>query len=128
MTDTTFKPASPVRNPETERFWDAAREGKLLLKKCNSCAEVFHYPRSLCPFCFSESSWIESAGLGVIYSYTAVNLRADPYVLAMVTLAEGPTIMTNIIGDAAGLKVGQPVRVQFVETTGEERLPFFAPV
>jgi uncharacterized OB-fold protein len=123
-----FKPASPVRSVENERFFDAAREGKLMLKQCNSCKEVFHYPRALCPFCLSESSWIESSGSGVIYSYTEVHMRGGGYVLGMVTLAEGPTMMTNILTpDPSKLAIGQKVRVQFIETAGEERLAVFAP-
>jgi uncharacterized OB-fold protein len=124
--DDTFKPASPVRCAETARFYDAAREGKLMLKQCDSCKENFFYPRTLCPFCLGESSWIDSAGTGTIYSFTEVAMKGDSYVLAMVTLAEGPTMMTNILtSDPSELKVGQKVRVKFIETAGEERLPVF---
>jgi hypothetical protein len=47
------KITAPQPNLETQAFWDAAAEGKLLIKKCNSCGEVHFYPRANCPFCFS---------------------------------------------------------------------------
>lgn len=124
----SFKPPAPVRNPETEQFWDAAREGKLFIKQCNACGATFFYPRSLCPFCMSETSWIESSGAGTVYSYTSVYNREGSYVLALVTLAEGPTIMTNVLTkDADSVTVGQLVRVEFQETTGEDPVPVFVP-
>jgi uncharacterized OB-fold protein len=124
----TFVPESPVRSPENAPFFDAAREGKLLAKKCDACAEVFFYPRALCPFCMSESSWIETAGTGVIYSHSEVHMKGSSYMLAMVTLDEGPTMMTNIqADDFSKIAVGQKVRVQFVDTNGEEKLAIFVP-
>ena len=45
---------APQPNPETKRFWDAAGEGKLLVKVCRACGQAHHYPRALCPFCFSD--------------------------------------------------------------------------
>ena len=128
MTDEAFVPDSPVRNPETAPFFDAAREGKLLIKKCDGCGEAFFYPRALCPFCMSESSWLEAAGSGVVYSHSEVHMRGQNYVLGMVTLDEGPTMMTNIqADDFSKIAVGQKVRVQFVETKGEEKLAVFVP-
>jgi uncharacterized OB-fold protein len=125
----SFSFAAPVRSPETERFWDAAREGKLLIKQCDACGETFFYPRALCPFCLSDSSWIETSGVGTVYSYTHVHLRDDGYVLALVTLAEGPTMMTNILApDPAQISVGQQVRVQFAPSTGDDPIPVFAPI
>lgn len=120
--------ASPVRDPDTAPFFDALREAKLLIKTCNACNHPFFYPRALCPFCLSESSWLECSGKGTLYSYTQVSRRGGNYVLAMVTLSEGPTLMTNILTDAPeALAIGQRVRVAFVDTTGDEKLPVFVP-
>jgi uncharacterized OB-fold protein len=123
-----YIPASPVPDPDNAPFFDALREGKLLIKTCNACGEAFFYPRALCPFCLSESSWVESSGQGQVYSYTEVTTRSGSYVLALVTLSEGPTVMSNIVTDApAALAIGQSVRVEFAETTGVEKLPVFVP-
>ncbi|MFS0773030.1 Zn-ribbon domain-containing OB-fold protein [Sphingomonas sp. 1P08PE] len=124
----TFKHASPVRDADNAPFFDAALEGRLLIKKCDVCEEAFFQPRDLCPFCLSESSWIEASGSGSIYSYTAVTARDGNYVLALVTLTEGPTIMTNIVTDNPGvIAVDMPVKVQFVDTAGDEKMFVFAP-
>jgi len=123
-----YTPVSPVRDPDNAPFYDALREGKLLIKTCDACNEAFFYPRSLCPFCLSESSWIEASGQGNIYSYTEVTTRSGTYVLALVTLSEGPTMMSNILTDTpATIAIGQRVRAEFVETTGSEMLPVFVP-
>lgn len=120
---------APARNPETDPYWDAAREGRLLIKQCDSCGEPFHYPRALCPFCLSDSSWIEASGEGEIYSYTIVPTRDETYVVAFVALAEGPVMMTNIVTeDPQSLRVGQSVRVSFAPTMGEDPVPVFVPV
>lgn len=43
----------------------AAAEGRLLIKKCPSCGQVHHYPRSICPFCFSDwTEWLQASGRG----------------------------------------------------------------
>jgi uncharacterized OB-fold protein len=127
MGDISKLPA-PSRTVETDRYWDAAREGKLLIKQCDTCHEPFHYPRALCPFCLSDSSWIEASGEGTIYSYTIVHLRDEAYVVAFVTLAEGPTMMTNIItSDPGSLSIGQRVHVTFAPTMGDDPVPVFVP-
>ncbi|MBP7336541.1 Zn-ribbon domain-containing OB-fold protein [Niveispirillum sp.] len=126
--DVDFKPAAPARNPETAPFWDAARDGRLLIKRCNACGEAFFYPRALCPFCLSATSWLEASGEGTIYSYTAVPTRDGAYIVALVTLAEGPTMMTNILApDPQAVAIGQAVRVRFIPTTGDDALPVFVP-
>jgi len=51
---TTRKIYPPAINVETERFWKAAEAGKLLYGFCLACSEPHYYPRSFCPFCFSE--------------------------------------------------------------------------
>src|SRR5262249_21907599 len=90
-------PAPPV-NPETKPFWDAAAQGRLLIKRCTACDEPHWYPRALCPFCGSErTEWMEASGHGTIYAYSVFRRAQIPYAIAYVTLAEGPTMMTNIV-------------------------------
>jgi uncharacterized OB-fold protein len=55
------KPA-PVTNPETAPFWDAAKQGKFMIKRCTNCGEAHYFP-SICPFCFSDKTvWEQSSG------------------------------------------------------------------
>jgi uncharacterized protein len=121
-------PAPPV-SPETKPFWDAAAQGTLLLKRCEACGEPHYYPRSVCPFCGSErTSWLPASGRGTIYSYSVFRRAPVPYAIAYVTLEEGPTMMTNIVGaDLDAIRIGQRVRVRFTPTDGGPPVPMFAP-
>src|SRR3546814_19880884 len=77
-------------NPETAAFRDACRDHRLLVRKCTACSKVHWYPRTLCPFCFSDKTvWQDSPGKGVIYSYSVMRRVAEPYAIAYVTLDEG---------------------------------------
>jgi uncharacterized OB-fold protein len=45
-----------------------------------------------------------------------------------VTLAEGPTMMTNIVDcDLDGITIGQPVRLVFKASEGGPQVPMFTP-
>ena len=124
------KISPPPVNPGDERFFDAAAQGKLLIKRCADCGEFHYYPRPLCPFCFSErTEWVEAKGTGSIYTFS-VTRRADPipYAIAYVTLDEGVTMMTNIVDcDLDSIRIGQRVRVVFKPTEGGPPVPMFAP-
>tara|TARA_R110002074_G_scaffold349634_1_gene520326 strand:- start:111125 stop:111517 length:393 start_codon:yes stop_codon:yes gene_type:complete len=121
--------SAPHSNIEIQPFWDATAEGKLLLKKCNACGEIHYYPRSICPFCFSDDTvWIEASGIGIIYSYSVIRRAEVPYVIAYVTLQEGPTMMTNIINcDIDSVRIDMAVTVSFVDTGEGTALPMFTP-
>ena len=67
----------PPANPETRPFWDAAAQGKLLIKRCTACGEAHYYPRTICPFCFSDKTeWVEASGKGTIYTFSV--MRTPP--------------------------------------------------
>ena len=124
------KITAPPVNPETQSFWDATAEDKLLIKKCTACGEVHFYPRTYCPFCFSDKTeWLEASGSGTLYTYSVMRRAPVPYAIAYVTLAEGPTIMTNIVDcDLNAIKIGQAVRLVFKPSEGGQQVPMFAPV
>ena len=124
------KITAPQPNLETQAFWDAAAEGKLLIKKCTACGELHFYPRANCPFCWSDrTEWQQASGDGTIYTYSVMRRGAPvPYAIAYVTLAEGPTMMTNIVDcDLDGIKIGQKVKLVFKPTEGGAPVPCFAP-
>lgn len=119
----------PVPQPESRPFWEAAAEGRLLIKGCCACGRVHWYPRAICPFCFSpDTEWREAGGGGTIYAFAPMRRAAAPYILAYVTLDEGPTMMTDIVGAAPeALSTGQRVTVVFHPTEGGMRVPLFTP-
>lgn len=115
--------------PESLAYWHAADEGKLLVKKCNACGEVHHYPRDICPHCLSSDTvWQQAAGTGTVYSFSTMGQGDAAYTLAYVTLDEGVTLMTNLVDcDPAKVAIGDKVRVVFKPTDGHA-VPMFTPV
>ena len=128
-------PAPPV-TLESQPFWDAAAEGRLVLPRCDACTTVIWYPRAFCPACGSSSvGWIDAAGTGSVYSYTVVRKGqgayrdAAPYVVAYVELDEGPRMMTNVVDcDPDAVAIGMRVEVTFDATDKGTALPRFRPV
>jgi uncharacterized protein len=120
---------APVPTPETEAFWRAAEDRKLMLRRCTRCARTHWYPRAICPYCFGDASdWMEASGRGVIYSYSVMRRATVPYAIGYVTLAEGPTMLTNFVDcDFDALAIGQTVRLLFVATQGGPPVPCFTP-
>ena len=129
MPVTQRKIPAPPANPETTAFWDAARQGKLLVKRCTACGQSHYYPRALCPFCGSAATeWRPASGAGTIYSYSVMRRAEVPYAIAYVTLDEGVTMMTNLVDcDFDALKIGQRVRVVWKPTDGGPPVPTFTP-
>jgi uncharacterized OB-fold protein len=117
----------PAVNAETRPYWEAAREGRLLIKRCTACGEPHFYPRAQCPFCRSpETEWIEASGDGVIYSWTVMRRATPPLAIAYVTLAEGVTMFTNIVDCAPeDLAVGKAVKASFEARPDGLTLPVF---
>lgn len=115
--------------PDSQPFWTAADEGRLLLKKCNDCGQVHHYPRDICPFCLSANTvWQDAEGKGTVYSFSTMGKGDAAYTLAFVTLAEGLTLMTNLVDcDPSQLCIGDPVRVVFRPSEGGPAVPMFTP-
>ncbi|MFJ3232375.1 Zn-ribbon domain-containing OB-fold protein [Streptomyces sp. NPDC086787] len=116
----------PEADVFTRTYWDAAAEGRLLLRRCRStgCGRVHHYPREFCPYCWSEDVvWAEASGRATLYTWSVVH-RNDlppfdgrtPYVAAVVDLAEGPRMMTELVGcEPERLRAGAELAVAFRE-------------
>jgi uncharacterized OB-fold protein len=121
---------APEINPESKPFWDAAADGRLLIKRCTACGEAHYYPRTICPFCGSpETVWEQSRGAGEIHIFATMRRGPGaPFTTAYVTLDEGPSMMTNIIDcDPDALAIGARVMVRFVATDGGPPVPMFTP-
>ncbi|MFI8852538.1 Zn-ribbon domain-containing OB-fold protein [Streptomyces sp. NPDC053499] len=115
----------------TAPYWRAAAAGRLLIRRCGAegCGAAHHYPREFCPHCWSEDvDWEEADGRATLYTWSVVH-RNDlppfdtrvPYVAAVVELAEGPRMMTEITGcPPESLRVGMELRVAFRRAGGTE--------
>jgi uncharacterized OB-fold protein len=96
---------------------------------CRACGKAHWYPRAICPFCDSaEVEWRDASGKGKIYTFSVMRRAKEPYAIAYVTLAEGPTMMTNIVDcDFDALAIGQSVSVVFKDSDGGPSVPMFKP-
>lgn len=104
----------PEADVFTRTYWDAAAEGRLLIRRCGACGRAHHYPREFCPHCWSEDvTWEDASGLATLYTWSVVH-RNDlppfghrtPYVAAVVDLAEGPRMSTRWWRPARGVAGG----------------------
>lgn len=111
---------------ESQFFYGAAEEGRFLIRRCTDCGEAHWYPRARCPFCSGPTEWVAASGEGSVYSYSVMQKADAPaHVLAYVTLAEGPRMLTNIVGTAsADIHIGQAVTLSW-EAAGTRKVPCF---
>ena len=127
---TDRKIPAPAVNPEVKPYFEAAAAGKLLVKYCASCGQYHHYPRAICPHCFSDKTeWRDAKGTGTVYTCSVLRRGVPvPYCIAYVTLDEGVSMMTNIVDcDLDAVHIGQKVRVLFKLTDGGPPVPMFTP-
>ena len=126
----------PEPTPETKHFWDGCKEGKLQLQRCLSCRQTYFPPRPFCPKCASADVEVYTAsGKAILWSYV-INHRPRPdmgnapYAIALVKLAEGPVMMTNIVEcpqTPEALPLDMPLCVTFAKQTEDITLPLFKP-
>jgi len=126
----------PEPTPETQHFWDGCRERELRLQKCDECTAVYFPPRPFCPKCASRSvSVFVASGHATLASYV-INERPGgawdaPYAIALVELAEGPRMMTNIVDceqTPEALVLDMALEVSFAPQNEEITLPLFRPL
>ncbi|OEJ33175.1 Zn-ribbon domain-containing OB-fold protein [Streptomyces subrutilus] len=128
----------PEADEFTRPYWDAAAEGRLLLRRCARCGRAHHYPREFCPFCWAGEdlvAWEAASGRATLYTWSVIH-RNDlppfgtrvPYTAAVVDLAEGPRMMTEVVACApADLRIGMSLRVAFRGAGQGLRIPVFEP-
>jgi uncharacterized OB-fold protein len=125
----------PEPTPETRHFWDGTRAGELRLQRCDDCRHAYFPPRPFCPKCGSRQvSVFKASGRARLYSYVIHHRPAPgftpPYAIAVVELAEGPRMMTNIVGcpqTPEALQLDMPLEVTFEKQSDSITLPLFKP-
>lgn len=124
----------PIVDTESAPFWEGLAEGKFLLKWCLECGLAHFYPREFCPHCWGATEWREASGHATVHATTTVRqmgfepFRSNlPYNLAIVELAEGPKMLTSVVGcDPDDVHIG--LAVEFVaEQDGDVWVPHFRP-
>ncbi len=107
-------------------YRDGLARGVLLFQRCDACAAAVFPPRVVCPSCGgADLSTEQSAGLGEVYSTTAVAARdGEPYAVCLIDLDEGFRMMSTVTGVAAAdVEIGS--RVTLVVEDGDPPRPTF---
>ena len=126
----------PVPTVETAEYWAGCQRHELLIQRCSDCAAFQFYPRILCTSCSGRSlQWVRASGRGTITSFTIVRKAVSaayaaevPYVVALIRLEEGPTLMSNVVGcGIETVTMDMPVEVVFDDWPGGVTVPKFRP-
>ncbi len=130
--------SKPIPTPtlETRPYWEGCRQHQLVIQRCANCQHYQFFPRIYCTKCFSERvEWVTASGRAKVLSFTIVRRPVSPafanevpYVVALVTLEEGPQMMTNIVGCAPDeVTIGMLVEVTFEDWSETISIPKFRP-
>ena len=133
----SFPRPLPAVTDVSRPFWQAAREHRLELQRCDDCNEWIFYPRQVCSECLSSAlSWHQVSGLGTVYTYTLLHVPPHPglvddlpMIVAVVKLNEGPQLTTNIVGcPPEEVTIDMPVTVYFDDVDETTTLVKFKPL
>ena len=135
----TGKPSKPKPRPAPESlpYWEAAKEHRLALPRCEDCEQFWFPPSRNCPHCLSMNSAFKTvSGRGKVFSFATFHrvyrpafAEDVPYVVALVELDEGPRLLTNILGIAPEeVRCEMPVEVVFDDYDADVSIPKFKPV
>jgi len=124
---------APIADHDSAPYWKALHDGHLLVQRCQDCDEFQLYPRHRCLACRGPVAWVEASGRGTIYSFTVIRQNYArpfrdwiPYVVALVELAEGPRVMSNVVDcDPDAVQVGMPVEVRFEVVSDDAGIALF---
>jgi uncharacterized OB-fold protein len=124
------------RDDASAPYFDAAREGRLLIRRCPACGRLFPPHQHECPD-GSALEWLPVAGTATLVTWSVdhgagispqLTSATGGEVIAIVELAEGPWLHTAVPGvDPAALTAGIPMRVEFLPLGGGEPVPTFVP-
>jgi uncharacterized OB-fold protein len=126
----------PVRDEQSAPYWAALDEGRHIFQRCTTCGHAWLPPRHECPRCLNDTSTWETAGgkarlISWVVYHTAFHPAFKdrlPYTVAVVELAEGPRLISNIVdaGDPETLRIDQPLQL-VIEREGDVALPRYRP-
>ncbi|WP_066271748.1 Zn-ribbon domain-containing OB-fold protein [Hydrogenophaga palleronii] len=118
-----------AEQPESAPYWNAIGQGELMVKQCATCERFHHYPRAICPHCFSDDTrWVRAAGKGEIYTFSVMRRAEVPYAVGYVMLDEGCAMLTNFVEcDFDALHIGQRVQLRFERCDQGHVMPVFTP-
>jgi uncharacterized protein len=126
-----FLPVIPQRH---QPFWDSVKQHRLELQRCDACGRFRFIPSERCTCGSVDATWTPIAGTGEVYTYTVVHRAPTPwyqakapYVIAHVTIDEGPRMISTLECDPGEVAVGMPVELFYDDVTPELTLYRFRP-
>ena len=116
----------PQPDQASAEYWRALDEGRLLFQRCDDCGEAWLPARAECPHCLGRRKrWETASGKArlvswVVYhhgyhDYFAARL---PYNVAVVELAEGPRLISNVVAAQRHLRIDMPLRLTIQREAG----------
>jgi uncharacterized protein len=130
----TVRPApKPSVYVDTAPFWEAAKQGKLVLQFCKDTNQFQHYPRPVSIFTGSRNlEWREVSGRGVVYACTVIRVPGPgldgrlPLSVVTVELDEGVRMLGNIVNvEPDKVAIGQRVEVTWDRLSDDFQYPAF---
>ncbi len=133
MSETQLQiPPSPPRRVaavEDQPFWNAIDAGTFVLARC-TCG-TYYARLQACLQCGADANavtWVPASGRGNVRTFVVFDKPYHPYfeerlpyVVAVVTLEEGPEITTNIIDtDVSAITIGMPVHIVISDRGGQK--------
>ena len=106
-------------------------EGRFMIQRCASSGNYVFYPRVAEPHTgATDLEWTEASGHGTVYSTSVVRQKPPTpnYNVALIDLAEGPRMMSRVVGIAPeAVRIGMAVTAKII-TDSEAAVVVFEPV
>lgn len=129
-------PLLPTITDLNRPFWDGCAAGVLRYQACVPAGHPRYPVSEACPTCLSRDfEWRDASGEGEVLSavvfrraYHPAWQAQVPYNVALVQLAEGPRLFSNVVPlDRRDIPAGTRVRVVFDEVAPGVAIPRFTP-
>ena len=128
----------PGLTDQTRPFWQAAREGRLLLQKCAACGTFNFHPKPWCIACgCRDLAWTEARPTGTVYSHTVSRSVAMnypgwaaelPVIMCLIDLDDGARLYGQVTGcTPEEIRIGLRVQAYFEAISDEAGVPKFRP-
>ncbi|HEX9275377.1 MAG TPA: OB-fold domain-containing protein [Casimicrobiaceae bacterium] len=117
---------APQPNETATPYWRALDEGRLAFQRCNACGNAWLPPRSECPRCLAADwQWVSASGVAKLVSWVVYHhgyhdyyAARLPYNVAVVELAEGPRLISNVVDASQPLSIDMPLRLVIQREAG----------
>lgn len=120
----------PMKNRDTEFFWEGTSAGELRIQSCNACGALRFPPGPACPDCGAlDRGYVVASGRGTVFSYVVhrhppVPGRELPILIGLIDLEEGVRMVGELVGtEADEVSIGMPVALELRRIDDDLTLP-----